>query len=127
MSLRGFSTLFRGGTWCARANTHEKYLRLPTFVGCNKYAAFTYLKQKLANKLQGWKGKTISGGGREILVKVVAHVLPVYSMSVFLVPKKICNDLNRVVARFWWSGGREYKIICWKAWKHLCKPKREGG
>lgn len=79
-----------------QAEAHDRYLGLPTFVGRNKTQTFAFLKQKLATKLQGWKSKLLSGGGREVLIKVIAQSLPVYSMNCFLLPKSLCNSLNRM-------------------------------
>lgn len=90
---------------------HDRYLGLPTYLGCQKIDALPFLKHKLAPKLNGWKGKILSGGGIEILVKVAAQALSVYSMNVLFIPKKLCNVLNSMVARFWWSGDSEKRKI----------------
>ena len=42
--------------------------------------------------------------GRELLVKTVAQALPLYSMQCFLLPKSFCEELNLLIAKFWWSG-----------------------
>lgn len=60
---------------------HEKYLGLPSHVGRNKRNTFIQLKEKLGNKLSGWKEKFLSSAGKEILIKLVAQSIPVYSMS----------------------------------------------
>lgn len=61
----------------------ESYLGLPTMVGCAKYQTFTYLKDKVWKKLQGWKGKLLSRAGEEVLIKVVAQSISTYTMGVF--------------------------------------------
>ena len=38
---------------------HEKYLGLPSLVGRSKYNTFNDLKEKLGNKLSGWKEKLL--------------------------------------------------------------------
>ena len=50
---------------------YEKYLGLPSFIGWKK-DNFDNIKQRVWKKLQGWEGKFLSQGGREILIKVVA-------------------------------------------------------
>ena len=51
---------------------HEKYLGLPSLVWRSKRNTFQQLKERLANKLSGWKEKLLSRAGKEILIKVVA-------------------------------------------------------
>ena len=65
---------------------HETYLGLPSLVGKNKCNTFWHLKERLDNKLSGWKEKLLSHAGKEILIKAVAQVIPTYTMSVFLLP-----------------------------------------
>ena len=50
----------------------ESYLGLPTLLGRSKYQAFSFLKDRVWKKLQGWKGKMLSRAGKEVLIKVVA-------------------------------------------------------
>lgn len=65
--------------------------------------------------------------GRELLIKTVAQALPMYSMQCFLLPKSFCEELNRMIAKFWWSGDPGKRKIHWLNWQVLCKPKNEGG
>ena len=51
---------------------HNKCLGLPTIIGKSKAQVFAELKDKVAKKLASWKGKLLSIGGREILIKAVA-------------------------------------------------------
>lgn len=80
----------------------------------------------LGKKLQGWKGRLLSGAEKEILIKVVAQAIFLYTMSCYLFPKYICDELNRMVAQFWWSRQEEKKIH-WLAYRMLCAPKEAGG
>ena len=61
----------------------DSYLGLPTLVGRTKYYTFSYLKDRIWKKLQGWKGKMLSRAGKEILIKAFAQSIPTYTMSVF--------------------------------------------
>ena len=80
---------------------HEKYLGLPTVVGKNRTETFSFIKEQLSQKLEGWQGKLLSGAGKDILIRVVAQTLPSYTMSCFLLPKTFCNTLHQMCARFW--------------------------
>ncbi|XP_030945984.1 uncharacterized protein LOC115970494 [Quercus lobata] len=50
----------------------ESYLGLPTLVGRAKYQTFSFLKDRVWKKIQGWKGQLLSRAGKEILIKAVA-------------------------------------------------------
>ncbi|XP_030949875.1 uncharacterized protein LOC115973779 [Quercus lobata] len=75
----------------------------------------------------GWKEKHISKVGREVLIKTVAQAIPTYSMSMFKLPKKIYDDINSVLAKYWWGQTQNEKKIHWINWGKLCKPKDKGG
>ena len=51
---------------------HSKYLGLPSFIGRSKNQVFSILKERVGQKLASWKGKLLSMGGKEILIKAVA-------------------------------------------------------
>ena len=50
---------------------HEKYLGLPSLVGRNKSNTFQQLKERVTNKLVGWKENFLSMAGREVLIKAI--------------------------------------------------------
>ena len=66
-------------------------------------------------------------GGKEILIKAVAQAIPSYTMSSFLLPKSLCEDLEREMRSFWWGQKQQETKIAWVGWKKMCKPKSLGG
>ena len=48
-------------------------------------------------------------------------------MSCFKFPKGFVNDLNMIIAKFWWGGGKEKKGIHWLRWNLLCVSKLDRG
>ena len=68
----------------------------------------------------------LSKVGKEVLIKAVAQSIPTYTMGVFQLPVKICNELNSMCARFWWGQTDSERKIHWKSWDFLTQPKREG-
>ena len=102
----------------------DSYLGLPTLIGMKKYDIFSFLKERVWKKIQGWKGKLLS---REFSMEVVAQSIPTYTMRVFHIPGKLCDELDAMCARFWWGQvGEEQKIHC-KSWNFLTQPKKMGG
>ena len=69
----------------------------------------------------------LSIGGKEILIKAVIQSIPVYAMSVFLLPKNICKKITDIIAQFWWGDDDKGKKMHWYAWWKMCFPKKEGG
>ena len=106
---------------------YTKYLGLPSIIGRSKKLIFAEIKEKVCKKLAGWKGKLLSLGGKEILIKAVAQAIPSYTMSCFLLPKCLCDDLEREMRSFWWGQKHQETKIAWVGWKKMCKLKSLGG
>ena len=106
---------------------YETYLGLPAVVGRNKKASLRYIKERIWNKLQGWKEKLLSQAGREVLLKAVVQAIPTFAMSCFKLPVSLCNEIEAMVRKFFWGQKGEQRKIHWKKWEILCKPKSVGG
>ena len=72
-------------------------------VGRSKVNTFKGLHNKIAKRVMGWKEKFNSRAEREILIKTLAQVIPTYTMSIFKIPKSLCDDLNSMMAKYWWG------------------------
>ncbi|XP_042984755.1 uncharacterized mitochondrial protein AtMg00310-like [Carya illinoinensis] len=48
-------------------------------------------------------------------------------MSVFLFPKRLCNELNGLLAKFWWGNQNNGKGMHWGSWDRLGQQKKDGG
>lgn len=59
----------------------EKYLGLPAELGRLKKAVFSYLKERLWSRIEGWSEKKLSMAEREVLIKSVLQSIPTYVMS----------------------------------------------
>ena len=46
----------------------DKYLGLPVYMGRSKAKMFTYLKERVWKRIQGWKEKLLSRAGKETLI-----------------------------------------------------------
>lgn len=79
---------------------YEKYLVLPSFVGQNKMACFTQIKERIWARMQGWKEKLLSQAGKEVMIKAVVQSIPAYSKSVFKLPIGLCKDLEAMIRKF---------------------------
>uniref|UniRef100_A0A2N9GXT2 Reverse transcriptase domain-containing protein n=1 Tax=Fagus sylvatica TaxID=28930 RepID=A0A2N9GXT2_FAGSY len=66
----------------------------------NKSKDFAFIMERLEARVNGWKSKCLSWSSRAILIKSVAQTTPIYGMSVFRFPKKLCEDLDALVRKF---------------------------
>ena len=78
---------------------NDRCLGLPIHLGRSKTKAFGYLKEKVWRKIQGWKEKFLSQAGKEILVKAVAQVIPLFAMSCFDLTKSFDDDISSMMCR----------------------------
>ena len=106
---------------------HEAYLGLPSLVGRSKNNNFAQLKQRVTNKVWGWKEKILMPAGKENLIKSMAQAVPSYTMSCFMLPKNLCEELTSVIRQFWWGQTRHEKKTVWLSWEAMCKLKDRGG
>jgi hypothetical protein len=105
----------------------DKYLGLPAIVGADRSDNFIHFVERIIQRINGWKEKYLSIGGKEILLKAVAQAIPVYAMSVFQIPIGVCKRMTDAIAQFWWGDDENSKKMHWLAWWKLCYPKKEGG
>jgi hypothetical protein len=59
--------------------------------------------ERIIERINGWKEKFLSIGGKEILLKAVAQAIPVYAMSVFQIPIGVCKRMMDAISQFWWG------------------------
>ena len=64
---------------------------------------FAEVKERVGKKLAGWKEKMLFMGGKEVLIKAVAQAITTYTMSCFLLPKGLCEEIEGMIRRFWWG------------------------
>jgi hypothetical protein len=105
----------------------SKYLGMPTFVGRSKNQVFNFIQDKIWKKLKGWKERNLSFAGRGTLIRAVAQAIPTYIMSSFLIPKNICDQMERMICNFWWESSTDHRKIHWVKWKKMCIQKKCGG
>lgn len=109
-SMRNLIIRAMGATGC---NNYEKYLRLLVVVGRSKYNTFQSIKERVRHKIQNCKKIYLSKAGKEIMIKAVLQAIPTYSMSVFRIPKKLCKELEALMAKYWWRQGKRGTGIHW--------------
>lgn len=84
---------------------------------------FADLMKKVLNKLQVWKGKLLSFGGKVVLISNVLQSVPIYQLSAIIPPNCVIHDLHKLFARFMWSFKEGCKNKHWVSWTDICQPK----
>jgi hypothetical protein len=77
----------------------SKYLGLPTPEGRMSSGKFQSLQAKLAKCLVEWDDCHKSQAAKEVLIKAIAHAIPLYVMSVFKLPLGLCDELTKMIRR----------------------------
>jgi hypothetical protein len=89
----------------------ERYLGLPTAVGRITSGTFDHLGERIRSKVQGGLERMVSCAGREIFLKAIIQAIPTFSMSCFLLTKKVCKQLRSYMAKYWWSSSLDRRSV----------------
>ncbi|GJS20669.1 RNA-directed DNA polymerase, eukaryota, partial [Tanacetum coccineum] len=98
---------------CSIMQNKFRYLGVIVVECMSRHKAWDDVVLKLRTRLSKWKAKTLSIGGRLTLLKSVLGASPLYTMSIFKVPKgvlKHIRDGNNT--RFWldiWKGDKPFR------------------
>ena len=88
---------------------------------------FSYLKERVWKRIQGWQEKLLSRAGKETLIKAVAQAIPTFAMSCFDITKNLCDDISKMICRYWWAQQDKDKKMHWLSWQTLSCRKEKGG
>jgi hypothetical protein len=100
---------------------------LPAIIGRSKTSAFSELKGRIWERINGWKEKFLSHAGKEVLLKAVVQAMPTYTMSVFQLPKTLCKEINSMMSKFWWGHKEKDYKVAWMSWRRMGRAKENGG
>jgi len=112
---------------CKLGKFPMKYLGFPISDKNLGVTCFGELAEKMGKKLQPWKGKHLSSGGRLILTNASLSNMPTYVMGMFLLPETTHQQMDEVRSKFLWRGHEtkfKYHMV---RWENVCFPKVYGG
>ncbi|RVW99858.1 putative ribonuclease H protein [Vitis vinifera] len=112
---------------CKVGNLPTTYLGLPLGAPHNSCRVWDVIEERFKRKLATWKKQYLSKGGRLTLIKSTLSNLPIYFMSLFVIPRRVRLRLEKIQREFLWGELEERRKIHLGSWAVICKDKRHGG
>jgi mannosylglycoprotein endo-beta-mannosidase len=81
---------------CTTGHWPIKYLGVPVSRARLHVKDWIYLDEKVLKRLDGWKGGSLSYGGKLILINACLSSIPTYAMSMYLLPKAVIKKWTRL-------------------------------
>lgn len=85
----------------------------------------------MKEKLALWKSHLLNQAERLILLKPSLDSLPTYWLGLYVMPKQIQEESDKIRKAFFWGDklvqGKTVRKMHLMAWKNLLKPKSHGG
>jgi hypothetical protein len=84
------------------------------------------VEERFEKRLNSWKGKHLSIGGKLTLINSMLSSLSMYMLSFFCHTVRCLKKLDYFLSRFFWQQEAKHKYRLIK-WSILCQPKDQGG
>ncbi|KAH1114363.1 hypothetical protein J1N35_007741 [Gossypium stocksii] len=114
----GIPTLLR-----KKVSNLERYLGIPLLHDRVTKSTLNFLVDKVRSKLQNWEARKLSFARRVTLVQSVLLAIPNYFMQSLLVPKGVCDEIERIARQFIWGGSLGRSKTALVGWDSICQPK----
>jgi len=112
---------------CKLGELPVKYLGIPVSDRMLGIGAFQGLSCRMMKRLDPWKGKFMSSGGKLILTNSCLTNLPMYTMGFYMLPKGSHAKMDFIRSKFFWQGAGDTFKYHMAKWISMCKPKIHGG
>ncbi|KAL8501989.1 hypothetical protein ACS0TY_021211 [Phlomoides rotata] len=90
---------------CRVGSLPFSYLGIRVSSNHRRLSEWSFIIQKVKNRLRKWDDKKISLGGRIRLLNSVLSSIPIYYLSIYLIPKKIMREITSIQSIFFVGGG----------------------
>ncbi|XP_021865115.2 uncharacterized protein [Spinacia oleracea] len=104
-----------------------RYLGVPLTTRKLSFTDCKPLIDRTVARIKSWTSKFLSYAGRLQLVKSVSFCIQLYWSQIFVMPKKVMKEIQRICRCFMWSGTDEGSRKAAVSWEQLCLPKSCGG
>jgi hypothetical protein len=113
---------------CGIADLPLKYLVFPLGASFKLKEVWRDLEDMMVRRLAHWKRLYLSKGGRVALIKSTLSNLPIYMLSLFLIPADVAKRIEKIQRDFLWGRGlNEEPKLHLVDWDTVCSSIAEGG
>nr|GEX60237.1 RNA-directed DNA polymerase, eukaryota [Tanacetum cinerariifolium] len=112
---------------CSIMQQKFRYLGVSVGECMSRHKAWDDVVLTLRSRLSKWKAKTLSIGGRLTLLKLVLGAFPLYTMSIFKVPKGVLKVMESIRNNFFKGAESSERKISWVAWDKILASRKKGG
>ena len=95
------------------ASLPRDYLGLPLGAPNNASHIRDGILEKMERRLAGWKQPLLFKGGRVTLIKSTLANIPTYYMSLFKIPVKVANRIEKLQRDYLWVELGKISNIIW--------------
>ena len=104
-----------------------QYLGLLLGATFKEMAIWNPVLERVEKRLASWKRLYLSKDGKITLIKSTLSSIPTYFLSLFPIPAKVANQLEKFQRDFLWCGLEEKPKFHLVNWSHICAPLRARG
>jgi len=122
-----YTSSLANSVFCRSDTFPVRYRGLPLGANPNRLSTWKPVLSTIRAKLSIWKGNFLSMAGRLCLIKSVLSFLPLFYISVFVMPKGIIKVISSLTWSFLWKGTSTSHGIFKVAWHKVIKSKSSGG
>uniref|UniRef100_A0A2N9IHU7 Reverse transcriptase domain-containing protein n=1 Tax=Fagus sylvatica TaxID=28930 RepID=A0A2N9IHU7_FAGSY len=112
---------------CKQSVLPMQYLGLPLGATFKETAIWNPVLERVEKRLGSWKRLYLSKGGKVTLIKSTLSSIPTYFLSLFPIPARVANRLEKLQRDFLWCGMDETPKFHLVNWSQICTPLRTGG
>lgn len=120
-------TILSRASGIALTNDFGRYLGVPILRGRKTKRAYQALVDRVKSRLSRWKADCLNLAGRVTLAQSVLCALPMYTMQSSLLPKVVCDELDKIVRTFICNDSEERRRLHLLGWDILSRPRDAGG
>ncbi|KAL4182818.1 hypothetical protein AMTRI_Chr11g152120 [Amborella trichopoda] len=110
---------------CKEGSFPLTYLRLPISNSRLTIVVWDKVLKRIQFKLDLWKNKHMSLGGRVTLLRSCLSNLLVYQMSLINMPASVARKIEKMMRDFLWGSHGDSKKFNLLRWERVCTPKKE--